>query len=297
MITLGRGTYHVGVRNPSIARVLILVACTTMVVAGCNGDDSSESGDGSADDAASASESTSTPPPPPPPPPKKNRCYDLGKRQLASASSDAAAVACKSGHTTQTYLVGTLAKKLTRGDSVNPNAVADTVTRRCDEAFGEHVGGDDQTRTLARVYPVWFVPTEDEMRRGARWFRCDVTATKGGGAAARLPDTSRGMLDADDALNRWGTCAPADASRPEAKATLCSQPHGLRAIDVVNLGSNDTSWPGGDALESQGSKCETAVREYLDNPTGALSFRWTYPTKQQWKDGRRYGLCWSKAGS
>lgn len=295
-MALGRGTYHDVVRKSSVARVLILLACTTMLVAGCSGDDSSDSADSSASDASS-SEPTSTTPPPPPPPPKPDRCYNLAKSDLSSASNDAVSVSCKAIHTAQTYLVGTLPKKLTNNSPVDSTAVADAVTQRCDEAFPEHVGGDDDTRTLARVYPIWFVPTEDEMELGARWFRCDVTAVKGGGAPAQLPRKSKDMLAADDALDRWGTCAPAGASRPEAKATLCSQEHGLRAISVVDLGGDDDPWPGSESLESQGSECESAVRDYLDNSAGALTFQWSYPAKQQWKDGRRYGLCWSDTGA
>ncbi len=285
------------VRNFSVARVLALLACIIVFIAGCTGDDSSDSGDSTASDAPSASESTSTTAPPPPPPPKPNRCYNLAKADVSSASNDAAPVSCKAVHTAQTYLVGTLPKKLTGDGPVDSKAIADTVTQRCDKAFPEHVGGDDETRTLARVHPVWFVPTEDEMGLGARWFRCDVTAVKAGGAAAKLPQKSKGMLATDDALDRWGTCAPADASHPETEATLCSQDHGIRAISVIELGGDEEPWPGSESLESQGSECEPAVRDYLDNSAGALSLRWTYPSKQQWKDGRRYGLCWSDTGS
>lgn len=296
-MALGGAAYDDVVRNPPAARVLTLLACLTMVAVGCTDDDSSDAAGGSASDAASASESTPTTPPPPPPPPKPDRCYNLGKSELGSASNDAVSVSCKATHTAQTYLVGTLPKKLTGNGPIDSTTVADTVTERCEKAFPGHVGGDDDTRTLARVYPVWFVPTEDEMERGARWFRCDVTAAKADGAAAQLPQKSKGMLDAEDALDRWGTCAPADATRPEAEATLCSQQHGLRAISVVDLGGSDDTWPGSESLESRGSECESAVRDYLDNSAGALSFRWSYPTKEQWEDGRRYGLCWSDTRS
>lgn len=280
-------------RTPSLARALIIFACTTLLVAGCNGgdDDSTDAGDSAGADPSAVSEPTT--PPPPPPPPKAGRCHNLGKSGLSSASSDADPVSCKDDHTAQTYLVATLAKSLTGTRPIDSTAVADAVGKRCEQAFAEHVGGDAETRTLARVHPVWFVPTEEEMGRGARWFRCDVTATKRDGAAAQLPPTTKGMLDADDALSRWGTCAPADSTHPEAEATLCSQPHGMRAIDVIYLGEADTGWPGAESLRGRGDECEAAVRDYLDDATGALAYRWTYPSEQQWSGGRRYGLCWS----
>lgn len=282
-------------RIPSIARVLTLFACATVLVAGCNGDDdSTDASDDTASPSESASESTT--PPPPPPRPKKDRCYNLGKTGLASASSDIDAVPCKNRHTTQTYLVDTLPNRLTNAQTLDTTAIADTVSKRCDDGFADRVGGDEETRTLARVHPVWFVPTADEIERGARWFRCDVTVSKQGGKAAALPKSTKGMLDADDALSRWGTCAPADTDSPEADATLCSQADGIQAVSVLDLGGQDKGWPGPDSLRSRGDDCETAVRNHLDNPTGALSYQWTYPTQRQWKDGRRYGLCWSGDG-
>lgn len=282
-------------RTPSVARALTLFACTALLVAGC-GDDSNDPADGTGDDASAASTPASATPPPPPPPPKTGRCYDLGEDELASASSDAEPVPCKDDHTAQTYLVDTLPERLTDTRPFDANAIADEVSRRCDQAFAEHVGGDTDTRTLSRVHPVWFVPAEEEMGRGAHWFRCDVAADLSGSSPAPLPPVTKGMLAADDALSRWGTCAPADSSHPEAEATLCSRPHGIRAIEVIDLGEPEAAWPGADTLAARGDECETAVRDYVDDATGALAYQWTYPAERQWKAGRRFGLCWSDDG-
>ncbi|UYM05735.1 septum formation family protein [Solicola gregarius] len=281
-------------RTPSLARALILFACTTLLVAGCNGDDSPDAA-GESDDPTS-SETTSEPPPPPPPAPEQARCYQLSGDEVAQAHSDADPVACKKRHTSQTYAVGRLQKNLVGRDAVlDSNAIAAFVDKRCAARFTGYVGGDAETRTLARVHHVWFVPTEDEITRGAHWFRCDVIANGSGGAPAALPAVTKGLLAADDALDSWGTCDRSGESlNPEADWRLCSEPHNWQAIGTLSVGERDASWPGRDDLQARGDECEATVRDYLGDSTGALTFQWSYPTSAQWRDGRRYGLCWTQ---
>lgn len=267
-----------------------------LLVAGCNGDDSPDAAGDS--DGPTASETSSEPPPPPPPAPKTDRCYRLSQDEVAQAHSDSDPIGCKQRHTTQTYAVGRLPKKLVGGDVVlDSNAIARFVDGRCVARFAGHVGGDPETRTLARVHPVWFVPTEDEIARGAHWFRCDVVAEGAGEKPVPLPAATKGMLNAEDALDSWGTCDQAgDSLNPEADWRLCSQPHNWRAIGTVTIGAQDDPWPGADELEARGGDCEATVRDYLDDSTSALTFQWSYPTGSQWKAGRRYGLCWTQDG-
>ena len=280
-------------RTTAVARALVFLACTTLLVAGCNGDDDSPDASGGGDEPTE-SETTSEPPPPPPAP-KRGHCYRLTADDVAQAHSDAKSVPCKRPHTTQTFSVGPLPKKLVRGGSVESNAIASLVDKRCSDRFVDHVGGDGQTRTLARVRPVWFVPTEEEIARGAEWFRCDVVADGSGDEPAKLPAVTKGLLDSDDALDDWGTCDKAgDSLNPESEWRLCSEPHNWQAISTLSVGDADDGWPGRDELVARGDECESTVRDYLDDSTGALSFQWTFPTESQWQAGRRYGLCWTE---
>lgn len=264
-----------------------------LVLAGCG------AGENDADGATPSSDQTSDtpePPPPPPPPPGNGRCYRLSEQQAAAAHSSAEAVPCGSAHTTTTYLVGKLLDRVVeQSDSIDSSAISTTVDRRCAETFAGYVGGDQDTRTLARLRSVWFVPTEEEFARGADWFRCDLLADREDGTPARLPASTKGMLNADDALDTWGTCDQAgEELNAESDWRLCGLPHNWRAVSVVPVGEGDTPWPGADALQDRGSDCESAVRDYLDDSTGALEFRWSYPTRVQWDAGRRFGLCWTR---
>lgn len=277
-------------RTPS-SLIVAAVSCVALL-SGCNGDDS-----GADDPSATPSESeTTTSEPPPSPPPRNGLCYRLDESQLRAAHVDADPVDCAQDHTTQTYLVGKLLGTVVRSaDSVDSTAITRTVEQRCSDAFDDHVGGDQETRTLARVRYVWFVPSEEDFGRGANWFRCDVTADRQHGTPAQLPDDTEGMLDADTALDTWGTCDRAGAElNAEADWRMCSQPHNWQAISVLTVGDADTPWPGADSLRSRGEECESAVREHVGDSTGALAFRWSYPTEQQWRAGRRHGLCWTR---
>lgn len=282
-------------RSPSLL-VVASVVSGVLLVTGCSGAGDGGDGDTAASPSAPASETTSDTPPPPPPAPANGRCYRLGEQQVRAAHVDAEPVACKQRHTTQTYLVGRLRGKVVRSaDSIDSTAITRTVDERCSAAFDDYVGGDADTRTLSRVRYVWFVPSEDEFARGANWFRCDVVADRQHGTPAALPETARRMLDADDALDTWGTCDRTGAElNAEADWRMCSQPHDWKAISVLSLGDDGAAWPGVESLQSRGDACESAVRDYLADSTGALAFRWSYPTKEQWRAGRRYGLCWTR---
>ena len=103
------------------------------------------------------------------------------------------------------------------------------------------------------------------------------------------------MLDSATALDSWGTCDQAGGRlSAETDWRLCVRPHNWRAVAVLPLGAADASWPGADGLRSRGDACESSVRDFLDDATGGLEFRWSYPTERQWKAGRRYGLCWTR---
>ncbi|MGH3358020.1 MAG: septum formation family protein [Nocardioidaceae bacterium] len=274
---------------------LIAVAlCAGLLAAGCSGGDSGEPDD--SDDAASSTPTTSQPPPPPPPAPKNGRCYELSERQLEAAHVDADPVDCAQGHTAQTYLVGKLRGDVVRSsDTVDSTAISTTVDQRCATAFGPHIGGDAAVRTLARVRYVWFVPSEEEFNRGANWFRCDVVTDREHGTPAQLPASTKGLLDAEDALDTWGTCDQTDGElNAESDWRMCAESHNWRAISVLSVGEGDTPWPGAAALQDRAGECETDVRSYLGDSTGALEFQWSYPTEQQWRAGRRYGLCWTE---
>lgn len=282
-------------------RAVVPVAVTLLLVAGCAGDDDPDSGSDSADSSEATEdpgdEPTAEPtePPEPPPAPTLHACYRFTADQASQAHADVSPLPCQENHTSQTYFVGTL-DKATIGDpeAVRAEKVAAMVNTRCEQTLAEHIGGDEDTRTLSRLDYEWFTPAEEDFALGAKWFRCDLVARLSGDRLARLPNASKDLLAGDDALRTWGTCDQADGDLLNAEEAwrLCSESHNWRAISVVWLGDVETTWPGVDALKARESDCEPSVRNYLDDPVGPLSALWSHPTEQQWRDGRRYGFCW-----
>lgn len=275
--------------------LVVAATCCAAILGGCSGDSGDADDTGEVSASPSPSE-TSSEPPPPQPAPRDGLCYRLDEQQMQAAHVDADPVDCGQQHTSQTYLVGKLLGEVVRSsDTVDSAAISRTVDQRCADAFDDHVGGDAQTRTLARVRYVWFVPSESEFGRGANWFRCDVMADREHGTPAALPATTSNLLDDDGAIDRWGTCDQAGAElNAEVDWRLCSEPHNWKAIAVVPVGEEDTPWPGVGELRARGDDCEAPVRSYVGDSTGALAFRWSYPTEQQWRAGRRHGLCWTR---
>ena len=141
---------------------------------------------------------------------------------------------------------------------------------------------------------VWFGPSLEQADAGANWYRCDVVALRSKGTLLRLPRSMKGVLDADGALDRFGTCGTSAPDRRGFERVACSEPHTWRAVDVIEID------PGARYLaKDAGAEADSSCKDVAaDRAGGSLKFTWSFewPTKEQWKAGRRYGYCWVPQG-
>ena len=235
---------------------------------------------------------STAPAPTPAAAPPRRACYALDFAEAVAPTSTKAPVPCAAPHTTVTIRVGTI-RPVVDGHllAVDSDTVQQQVADRCRAALATHVGGDEETRRLSRLTVVWFTPSLAESDRGALWFRCDLVALAGHDQLATLPRSTRGLLDADGALDRYGTCGTSSPSARTFQRVICSRPHSWRARATIDLPPR-TRYLGKAAAAVADASChDTEARLATD----ILKLRWSFewPTRDQWKAGQRYGYCWT----
>jgi hypothetical protein len=235
---------------------------------------------------------STTPAPTPAAAPPRRACYDLDFTEAVAPTSTKAPVPCSAPHTAATIRVGTI-RPVVDGHllAVDSDTVQQQVATRCRAALAAHVGGTEESRRLSRLTVVWFTPSLAESDRGALWFRCDLVALAAHDQLAPLPRSTRGLLDDDGALDRYGTCGTTSPSARNFQRVICSRPHSWRARATIDLPA-DTRYLGKAAGAVADASChDTEARLASD----ILKLRWSFewPTRDQWKAGQRYGYCWT----
>ncbi|MFC7493476.1 MULTISPECIES: septum formation family protein [unclassified Nocardioides] len=246
----------------------VVLACT-LLLGGCTGSDEP------ADPPGSPAETTE--PAPPPPPPKRDKCYRLGYDEAVATSNDSDPVPCRRRHTARTIAVGDGRR----------------AEEQCPKRFASHVGGTTEDRRLSMLRPVWFTPTEEEADAGASWWRCDAIALAGSERLVDLEGDLRGVLGRPEGRDRYGMCGTAEPGTPRFERVICSARHSWRAVDTVVF--EQESYPGLEKVRNAGDgPCRDAGAEAAG---GALDYQWGYewPTKEQWRAGQHYGICWAPA--
>lgn len=294
--------YHGSV--PALRRLASAAATAVLVTAAATAcsQNTETANDPATTTTASPSATTSTPEPTATPtaapPPEDGACYDLTADQTTAAHSIVPPVRCKARHTTQTYAVGRLSKAAI-GDpaAVDTDAIVTAAEATCARRLPGHLDATANRLALSQLTYAWFVPPESQLALGARWLRCDVVARRTSSTLSALPRTSAGLLGSDASLDSWGTCAKGTGRALQAGRgqRICGDRHDWRAIDVRRLGQAGDSWPGDKAVRAGVlARCEKAGRTFTGNTTGTVEVGWLPPNRAQWKDGRRYGLCWVK---
>jgi hypothetical protein len=273
-------------RSPVALLLMVLLA------AGCSpGTDDSPGPDAGASTGASGNDAGEGRPRAP----ARGACYRLRHRDALAPVAHRAPVPCRRKHTSVTFQVGRLdlrpGKRRLRVDS---RRVQRQVAEACPRRLRDFLGGTEEERRLSLLTTVWFTPSVEEVTRGARWFRCDVVAPGPDRSLLPLPppDRLRGLLE--DPVRRDGlaTCGTAEPGTPAFQRVACARRHSWRAVASVDLGTGP--YPAAaDVAQRMADPCTAAARERADDP---LDFSWTEerPTREQWRAGRRHGLCWTQ---
>lgn len=227
----------------------------------------------------------------PVPPPDDGACHQLTYAEAVAPTTRSEPVRCSGEHTAQTFLVDTLGLvedgHLLAVDSARAQEQA---ASRCRGAVAAHLGSTPEEMRLAMLDAVWFTPTVDEAGEGADWLRCDVVAVTAGQRLAPLPASTRGLLGDQAGRDRFGMCATSAPGEDGFERVLCSSGHRWRAVTSVPL-PGDAYPSAEEAAGAMKGRCRSVARDRAEDP---LDFRWAEerPTREQWRQGRRYGLCW-----
>ena len=211
---------------------------------------------------------------------------------MTSPSNDSAAVHCGQAHTSQTYFVGRLPSAVVGSGDPDAEAISAYVTPRCDRRLARWTGGSREVRLLSRLQAVWFLPTDEDLALGARWFRCDVVAYARGSRLTELPAGTESLLDKDDALGTVGLCSQGSPEDPDSTPVSCDRRHGWRAFAVQRFEpARRGGYPPRSALREARDACSDSVREQLGFPL-EWTYGWQPPSMASWDDGRDHGFCW-----
>jgi hypothetical protein len=264
----------------------LLLLLTGALVVGCSS--------GTSPHAADKSSSPSSPSATPPPAPVIGSCHRLGFAQAAQPTDATSTVPCTAPHTSQTVKVGQVAAVTGGQDArVDSAEVRDKIAQACPARLLKYAGGDLMTRRLSRLEVVSFTPTADQAKAGASWFRCDILGLAAANQLIRLPRQLKGVLDASDALDRFGTCGTTAPGKPGFERVVCRRRHTWQAVSTVTL-DRSARYLGPRATAQGDARCKDAAAARAN---GALKYTWSFewPTRDQWTAGQRYGYCWVPA--
>lgn len=231
-----------------------------------------------------------------PPPPAVGECRNLGYGDISVYTDESPPTACTKRHTAYTFDVKELPADIAfTGVQIQNDAVQNFAGDSCRTSFARFIGGDSADRALSRLTVTYFVPTQRQFDRGARWVRCDVVALQSDNVLAELPRRLSGILDDDkDSLARFGVCSKAEPGSPQPTLVMCTQDHMYRALAALRLGGSDAPYPGEQATKIDGrQQCEDFIAAAL-GPGGGYTYAWTYPLPSDWQAGQRFGYCWHK---
>jgi hypothetical protein len=234
----------------------------------------------------------------PAPAPERLACYRLDFDQALEAVTRVRASSCERPHTSRTYAVGRVGE-LVDGQvgAVDSKPVQDAVAATCPRRLATFLGGPEQALRLSMFRPVWFTPSLAQADRGADWFRCDVIALASEGSLATLEGRLEGILGRGTSWKAtYGLCATAQPGTEGFERVACGSPHTWTALSTVPIEPGKGGrYPGVDVVRDLGTTpCTDAARLVAED---TLDFQWGYewPTLEQWRQGRRYGVCWAPA--
>lgn len=273
--------------------LLPVVALLVLVLSACQGDDRPAATPGTPSTPMSTTASTAAPVEPPPRP-RAGRCHRMSYAEVLAPTTTLGETSCRRRHTTYTFHVGTL-DTVVDGHllAVDSARVRAQVARECPRRFARFVGGTADARRLSMLRAVWFSPTVEASDAGQSWFRCDVVAIATVGRLAPLGADLKGVLERPAARQRYGVCGTARPGAKGFRRVICSRRHSWRAVEVVEVrAAADGAYPGARrAREAGEDRCRSVGRAASDDSLN-FSWGWEWPSREQWAEDQRHGLCW-----
>jgi hypothetical protein len=256
-------------RTPLLALVLALL------LTGCGGTDKPDAVPGKDPGTVKSSAKPVKKDPPPDPgfgAPKLGQCYLIFAKQSRASVASGRRVGCNKRHTTVVAYVGFRPRAVTPKTPVaNRRRLGNRV---CAPAYRKAVGGTLADRATSILTWTLYTPNQAQLKRGARWVRCDVLA-RGGDKLIPLP-SSLPLLGGGvpEQLRICQTEAGVDIS--------CSVTHAFR-VEAVYQAVGDAYPDATTYTPLARQRCKE-----LTNKDGGF---WQPPSKQGWSSGDRFIRC------
>lgn len=201
--------------------------------------------------------------------PEVGSCWSYGYKAALKPVNRGAAVPCTGPHTAQTVAVIKLR-------SVGSDRAVDAGYRRCLKVVERTVGPALSRTAYSQRF---FLPGKKEVRKGARWLRCDVVLSAGR-TLAPLPTP----LVTQPLTDEVALCAVTAGGK--TIATTCASKHDYRF--TAGYQAKGKKYPGRDKLlRSVILTCADKV----ENPKKFWAF---YPDATEWSAGYRAVSCLSR---
>lgn len=196
--------------------------------------------------------------------------------QAMRASENSAPVDCSTSHTAKVLGTPMLPDGMTYGDIA---ALERVMLRTCYPAFGRLLGRTDSLRHRSAYTMMWFIPTQAQRDRGARWLRCDLVL-QGGRTLQPIPADTAPILGPAPLRNRVARCATAQEVR-----TTCSRAHEWRATGTYLVPRD--AYPGNRTMSR-------IAHRTCPSRTSTRAWYAVWATRAQWRAGDKMIVCHSR---
>ena len=205
--------------------------------------------------------------------PKIGECHLLTLEQAWDSSDSRKPVPCSSKHTTMTFAVKRLTGTVNWDDTFG---LYRKLQRKCWNAFENRLGSSALVRAQTAYTWFWFSPSKAQIRRGAKWLRCDLALS---GGTKLMPIKADVSLSSTKISDRVRHCVS-----PRGLMTVCARPHAYRSVDAFRISGGYPSQKRRRALADK--KCRPLV-----DGKAYLSF---VPHPDQWAAGNHSLVCFKK---
>lgn len=209
--------------------------------------------------------------------PAVGECRALSYDELQRWSNNEDPIDCAEPHSSRVIATG----RLPRGVSWDAperqlNRIA---TGICDPAWWAALGSTYRGRAMTAYSWGWFIPTQAQRERGARWIRCDVILY-GGRSLVRLPTDAEPALGTQPHPDRVAACLKART----LIHTICSRDHAWRATGTFVMSQ--------EAFPTDREFRRAAIRR-CPALVNTDSFAWRHRERFQWQQGDHVVVCYS----
>lgn len=145
-----------------------------------------------------------------------------------------------------------------------------------------------------------FIPGPAAWQAGERWLACSAVLSNRLKVPSSYTGTLKGALAKPGSLDEqfsWCKQQPPD-SRDTFTVVPCSEPHNYEQLASYSAGSNDTQYPGDEALGALAEELcpvlsSQATGKRSDDLPDGIGLGWTYPLEYEWSNGDRAVRCFA----